>query len=81
MYAFWYFDDFRDISSKDKRLVRVGLKIFAQNGTYVTIILYKKNEEGIFKCRQELTLSTGEIDSLADNNTKIKKLMKGKIAL
>ena len=33
-----YFDDFRDISSNDKRLVRVGAKTFAQTGTYVTIL-------------------------------------------
>ena len=44
-----YFDDFRDISSNDKRLVRVGAKTFAQTGTYITFKLYKKDEEGTFK--------------------------------
>ena len=39
-----YFDDFRDISSNDKRLVRVGVKTFAQTGTYITIKLYKKTK-------------------------------------
>ena len=65
-----YFDDFRYISLNDKRLVRVGAKIFAQTGTYITIKLYKKDEEG--------TLSNGEFESLADNYTKIKRLTKAK---
>ena len=73
-----YFDDFRDISSNDKRLVRVGAKTFAQTGTYISIKLYKKDEEGTFKYRQGITLSTGEVESLADNYTKIKKLTKAK---
>ena len=73
-----YFDDFRDISSNDKRLVRVGAKTFAQTGTYITIELYKKDEEGTLKYRQRITLSTGEFESLADNYTKIKKLTKAK---
>ena len=73
-----YFDDFRDISSNDKRLVRVGAKTFAQTGTYITIKLYKKDEEGTFKYRQGITLSTGEFESLADNYTKIKRLTKAK---
>ena len=70
------FDDFRDISSNDKRLVRVCSKTFTQTGTYITIKLYKKDEEGIFKYRQGLTFSTGEFESLAENYTKIKKLTK-----
>ena len=73
-----YFDDFRDISSNDKRLVRVVAKTFAQTGTYITIKLYKKDEEGTFKYRQGITLSTGEFESLADNYTKIKRLTKAK---
>ena len=35
-----YFDVFWDTSSNDKRLVRVGAKIFAQTGTYITSQLY-----------------------------------------
>ena len=73
-----YFDEFRDISSNDKRLVRVGAKTFAQTGTYITIKLYKKDEEGTFKYREGVTLSTGEFESLADNYTKIKRLTKAK---
>ena len=73
-----YFDDFRDISSNDKRLVRVGAKTFPQTGTYITIKLYKKDEEGTFKYRQGITLSTGEFESLADNYTNIKRLTKAK---
>ena len=53
-----YFDDFRDIYSNDKRLIRVGAKTFAQTGTYITIKLYKKDEEGTFKYRQGITLSS-----------------------
>ena len=40
-----YFDDFRDISSNDKCLVRVVAKTFLQTGNYITIKLYKKDEE------------------------------------
>ena len=39
-----YFDDFRVISSKDIGLVSVGVKTFAQTGTYITIKLYKKSK-------------------------------------
>ena len=73
-----YFVDFKDISSNDKRLVRVGAKTFVQTGTYKTIKLYKKDEDGTFKYRQGITLSTGEFESLADNYTKIKRLAKAK---
>ena len=72
------FDDFRNIATNDKRLVRVGAKTFAQTGTYTITKLYKKDEEGTFKYRQGLTLSNGEFESLADNYTKIKKLTKAK---
>ena len=50
-----YFDEFRDISSKDKRLVRDDAKTFAQTGSYITIKLNRKNEEGTFKYRQGIT--------------------------
>ena len=40
------FDIFRDISSNDKLLVRVGAKTFVQLGTYMTIKLYTEDEEG-----------------------------------
>ena len=30
------FDDFRDISSAEKRIVRSGTKIFEKTGTYIT---------------------------------------------
>ena len=73
-----YFDDLPDISSNDKRLIRVGATTFSQTGTYITIKLYKKDEEATFKYRQAITLSTGEFESLADNYTKIQKLTKGK---
>ena len=61
------FDNFRDISSNDKRLVRVGAKTFVQTGTYITIKLYKKDKE-----------ATGEFESMADNYTKIKRLTNAK---
>ena len=55
-----YFDDFRDTPLNDKRFVRVSAKNFAQTGAYITIELYTKDEEGTFKYRQGITLSTGE---------------------
>ena len=66
------FDFFRYISSIDKGLVRVGAKTFPHNGTYKSIKLYKKDENGTFKKRQGIILSTGGFESLADNYTKIK---------
>ena len=41
-------DDFQDISSGEKRIVRVELKTFDKTGTYITVKLYKKNEDGVF---------------------------------
>ena len=69
-----FYDDFQDISSGEKRIVRVGTKIFDKTGTYITVKLYKKNKDGVFKCYQTVTLTTREFDSLADNYTKIKKI-------
>ena len=40
-----YFDDLRDISSKNNCLVRLGPKTFAQTGTYITIKFYEKDKE------------------------------------
>ena len=59
-----------------RHLVRVGAKTFAQTNTNITIKLYKKDEEGTFKYRQGITLSTGEFESFAENDTKIKELTK-----
>ena len=39
-----FFDDFRDISSGEKRIVRVGTKTFEKKGTYFTLKLYKKTD-------------------------------------
>ena len=69
-------NDFQDISSGEKRVVRVGTKTFDKTGLYITVKLHKKNEDGVFKCYQAVTLTTREIDCLADNYSKIKKLVK-----
>ena len=45
-------------------------------GTYIQVKLYKKNEDGVFKCYQAVTLTTREFDCLADNYSKINKLVK-----
>ena len=45
-----FYDDFQDISSGEKRIVRVGTKSFDKMGTYITIKLYKKIEDVVFKC-------------------------------
>ena len=74
-----FYDDFQDISSGEKRIVRVGTKTFDKTGAYIAINLYKKNEDGVFKCYQAVTLSTKEFDCLADNYSKIlKKMAKNK---
>ena len=71
-----FFDDFRDISSGEKRIVRVGTKTFEKTGTYITLKLYKKTDEEVFKMYQAVTLTTKEFDSLADNYSKVKKMIK-----
>ena len=38
--------------------------------------MYKKNEDGVFKCYQAVTLTTREFGCLADNYSKIKKVVK-----
>ena len=66
-----FYDDFQDMSSGEKRIVRVGTKIFDKTGTYIIIKLYKKNEDGFFTCYQAVTLATKEFDCLVDNYCKI----------
>ena len=70
-----FFDDFRDISSGEKRIVRVGTKTFEKTGTYITLKLYKKTDEEV-KMYQAVTLTTKEFDCLADNYSKVKKMIK-----
>ena len=53
-----FFDDFRDISSGEKRIVRVGTKTFEKTVTYITLKLYKKTDEEVFKMYQAVTLTT-----------------------
>ena len=60
----------------EKRIVRVGTKTVDKTGLYISVKLYKKNEDGAFKCYQAVTLTTREFDCLADNYSKIKKLVK-----
>ena len=74
-----FYDDFQDIPSGEKRIVRVGTKTFDKTGTYITVKLHKKNENGVFTCYQAVTLTTREIDCLADNYSKVKKLVKNKL--
>ena len=71
-----FYDDFQEISSGEKRIVRVGTNTFDKTGTYITVKLYKKNEDGVFKCYQAVTLTTKELDCLADNYSKKKKMVK-----
>ena len=66
-----YCDVFWDILSNYKRIDRVGVKKFAQTGSYITNKLYKKDEEEASMYRQGLTLSTGDFESLADSYTKV----------
>ena len=62
-----FYDDFQDTSSGEKHMVRVGTKTFVKSGTYITIKFYKKNEDGVFKCYQAVTLTTTELVCLADS--------------
>ena len=65
------YDEFQDISLGEKRIMRVGTKTFDKTGTYITLKLYKKNEDGEFKFHQAVTLMTREYGCLADNYSKI----------
>ena len=61
------------------RTINVYLaKTFAQTDTHITIKLYKKDKEGNFKHRQGVTLSTGKLESVAENYTKNQKIDEGK---
>ena len=74
-----FYDDFQDISSVEKRIVRVGTKTLDKTGTYNTVKLYKKDEDGVFKCYHAVTLTTREFDCYADNYSKINKWLKNKL--
>ena len=52
-----FFDVFRDISSGENCIVRVGTKSFEKTGTYITLKLSKKTDEEVFKMCQALTLT------------------------
>ena len=69
-----FYDDFQEITLVEKRIIRVATKTFDKTGTYITLKLYKKNEDGGFKCYEAVTLTTKNlIGCLADNYSKIKK--------
>ena len=71
-----FYDDFQDRSLGEECIVRVGKKTFDKTSTYITVKMYQKNEDGVYKCYQALTLTTREFDCLVDSYSKIKKRLK-----
>ena len=49
-----FFDDFRDVSSEEKRIVRVGTRTFEKTGTYITLICIIKLTKRCSKCIKQL---------------------------
>ena len=50
--------------------------MFDKTGTYITVKLYERNEDSVFKCYQAVTLTTKEFDCLVDDFSKTKKMIK-----
>ena len=71
-----FFDDFCDISSGENRIVRIGTKPFEKTGNYITIELFNKTDEEVFKINQAVTLLRKEFDFLADKYSKVEKMIK-----
>ena len=71
-----FLDDFCDISSGEKRIVRAGTKTFEKTVNYITLEFFNKTDEEVFKMYQADTLTTKKFDFLADNFSKVEKKIK-----
>lgn len=70
-----YGDSYLDVHQTDRRFVRVSVKTYDNSGTYITVKLFKKNNDD-YQFHQKITLTTSEFDGLAAKYRKIKSLAK-----
>ena len=67
-------DAYLDITKREKRLVRVSVKTYENNGSYITIKLLK-NIDGDFKFNQRVTLTVSKFEKLTSQASVVKNLL------
>ena len=68
-------DAYMDISQNEKRIVRASVKTYEITGSYISIKLFKQDDNKDFKFNQKVTLTLTEFEKLLANGAKIKTLL------
>ena len=68
-------DAYLDISQNEKRIVRASVKTYEITGSYISIKLFKQDDNKEFKFNQKVTLTLTEFEKLLANGAKIKALL------
>ena len=68
-------DAYMDISQNEKRIVRASVKTYEITGSYISIKLFKQDDNKEFKFNQKVTLTLTEFEKLLANGAKIKALL------
>ena len=68
-------DAYLDISQNEKRIVRASVKTYETTGSYISIKLFKQDDNKEFKFNQKVTLTLTEFEKLLANGAKIKALL------
>ena len=66
---FW--DSYIDISSTERRLIRVTTKTYSNTGTYLFLKLFKRGVDDEYYLDQRLTLTASEFHQLTNNKQNI----------
>ena len=66
-----YFDFYHDIARSEKRYVVACVKTYDNTGTYISLKLFKKENE--FRFNQKLTLSMQELEQVGENIDAIRR--------
>ena len=68
-------DAYMDISQNEKRIVRASVKTYEITGSYISIKLFKQDDNKEFKFNQKVTLTLTEFEKLLAKGAKIKALL------
>ena len=71
-----YSDSHFDVCSNEKRLIRVAVKHYEKTGTYLSLKLFKREQEGAeYKFEQKITLSADEFQLFAEKLPKTRRML------
>ena len=71
-----YSDSHFDLNSNEKRLIRVAVKNYEKTGTYLSLKLFKREQEDAeYKFEQRITLSADEFQLFVEKLPKTRRML------